>query len=195
MKTYYHDGFTFYTKEEAMLAEVESKRVEYMEERIDYTNPARVLSIYNKAVDEGIFKGQVGLTYLRKIQEYLFQCPDISSDMIQAIPAWEPVSDVTPKKQKKEKPIKTQQLMFSVIMNIALVIAVIAMFAIALTSEQPNILNYEKNLQNKYAAWEQELNKKEQELRKKERELSADEDTEYLEETSVESLEENVMTE
>ena len=31
------------------------------------------------------------------------------------------------------------------------------MFAIALTSDEPNILNYERALVNKYSAWEQEL--------------------------------------
>lgn len=171
MNTYYHNGFSFYTKEEAALAEVESKRVAYMEERIDYTNPARVLSIYNKAIDEKIFKGQVGLTYLRKIQEFLENSPDVAREQIQAIPAWEPIEIAPVKKQKPKKEEKSQQFIFSVIMNIALVIAVISMFAITLTSDQPNIINYEKNLQNKYATWDQELRQKEQELRAKEREL------------------------
>ena len=62
-------------------------------------------------------------------------------------------------------------LHLSVIMNIVMIVAIIAMFVITLNSDQPNILNYERNLQNKYASWEQELTRREQTVREKEREL------------------------
>lgn len=52
-------------------------------------------------------------------------------------------------------------------MNIVMVIAIIAMFIITLNSDQPNVLNYERNLQNKYATWEQELTQREQTVREK----------------------------
>ena len=89
MRQYEVNGFSFYTKEEAALAELESKRVDYMQERMEYDNPLRVLSIYNKAIDEGIFQGQVGIAYLRKIQDYLWNQPDVPKDQIQPIPAGE----------------------------------------------------------------------------------------------------------
>ena len=59
----------------------------------------------------------------------------------------------------------------SVMLNVVLVIAVIAMFVITLTSDQPNVLNYERALTNRYASWEQELTEREQAVREKEREL------------------------
>ena len=66
---------------------------------------------------------------------------------------------------------KKAGLCLSVIMNIVMIVAIIAMFVITLNSDQPNILNYERNLQNKYASWEQELTRREQTVREKEREL------------------------
>ena len=66
---------------------------------------------------------------------------------------------------------KKAGLCLSVIMNIVMIVAIIAMFVITLNSDQPNILNYERNLQNKYASWEQELTQREQTVREKEREL------------------------
>ena len=180
MRQYEVNGFSFYTKEEAALAELESKRVDYMQDRMEYDNPLRVLSIYNKAIDEGIFQGQVGIAYLRKIQDYLWNQPDVPKDQIQSIPAGEglaPGADwreetvhkrreaSIPKNKKTEKKVDPQLFKFSVIMNIAFIIAIIAMFAITLNSENPNILNYEKNLQNKYATWEQQLREKEAELK------------------------------
>lgn len=63
----------------------------------------------------------------------------------------------------------------SVIINGLLVIAVAAMFYIATTSTNPNILNYEKSLVNKYAYWEQELSERENAVRERERALEAEE--------------------
>ena len=57
------------------------------------------------------------------------------------------------------------------VLNILLVLAVCAMFTIALNSENPNILNYERAVRDKYASWEQELTQREQTIREKEREL------------------------
>ena len=53
-----------------------------------------------------------------------------------------------------------------------LVLAIISMFCISFLSENPNILNYERSITNKYAAWEQELTEREKAVREKERELS-----------------------
>ena len=49
-----------------------------------------------------------------------------------------------------------------------LVIAIIAMLVITLSSDQPNILNYETALQNRYSTWEQELTERERAVREKE---------------------------
>ena len=59
----------------------------------------------------------------------------------------------------------------SLILNVLLVIAICAMFAISLKSDNPNILNYKKNLTNQYAAWEQQLTERENAVREKEKEL------------------------
>lgn len=74
-------------------------------------------------------------------------------------------------RRKKELQEKQHQLRLSLIVNAVLVLGLIAMFFIALRSEQPNILNYEKNIKDRYAAWEQELTEREQAVRKMELEL------------------------
>jgi hypothetical protein len=74
---------------------------------------------------------------------------------------------------EKTKQLITQKRLLRrlVIINIALIIAVFGMFFIALSGKQPNILNYERALQNRYASWEQELTQLETKLRQKELEL------------------------
>lgn len=61
--------------------------------------------------------------------------------------------------------------MISTILNVVLALAVVGMFAITLKSDNPNILNYEKQIINKYASWDQELTEREQAVREKERQL------------------------
>jgi hypothetical protein len=55
--------------------------------------------------------------------------------------------------------------------NVLLALLIILMFVIAINSNQPNILNYRRILQNRYASWEQDLTQREQAIRDKEREL------------------------
>jgi hypothetical protein len=66
---------------------------------------------------------------------------------------------------------KREGIKISVCINILLVILVAAMFWITLNSENPNILNYKTQIENKYAMWEQELTRREKEIRQKEAEL------------------------
>ena len=55
--------------------------------------------------------------------------------------------------------------------NLFLAALVIAMFAITLKSDNPNILNYKNVIVNQYASWEQELSEREQAVREKEQQL------------------------
>lgn len=59
----------------------------------------------------------------------------------------------------------------SVIINVALVIIIIVMIAITATSSNPNILNYETKLQDKYSSWQEELDRRQKVIEQKEKEL------------------------
>ena len=61
----------------------------------------------------------------------------------------------------KKKQEDAKKLNISIWINVILVIMVIAMFVIANTGSNPNILNYENAIINKYAEWEQELRERE----------------------------------
>lgn len=177
------EGFSFYTDKDAEMAELEHKKIEYLEARMDYSDPEKILKIYDKAIHDRIFKTPVGLFYLRQIQDYLLSQESIAPEKVAAIPlyqsfAGEVRSEQNPArnrvklsdaKEKQEK--RASALSISVILNLLLTAAVIAMFVIALNASQPNILNYEKAIKNRYAAWEQELTEREQVIREKEREL------------------------
>lgn len=172
------EGFLFYTDKDAVLAAQEEKKVEYMESKMDYDNPASVLHIYNRAVQERIFKTPVGMMYLKYVQQFLNGCEEINQEEINPISLFvtfdgEIREHSNPAKQRVQpaKKKKSNILPISIILNMALIAAVIAMFVITLNASQPNILNYEKNLVNQYSEWAQELTEREQAVREKEMEL------------------------
>ena len=171
-------GFAFYSEKDARLAEQERQKIAYLDKRIDRTNLESVLVIYKKALDDRVFRTPVGLEYLRELQGELKAEQDLLGEEIPPIPLWTNFADTREKTSPARRRIKpapeenkNTTFRLSLIMNIVMVIAIIAMFIITLNSDQPNVLNYERNLQNKYATWEQELTQREQTVREKEREL------------------------
>ena len=59
----------------------------------------------------------------------------------------------------------------ALILDIILLLVIVAMLIITLSSDNPNVLNYEYAVQNKYAQWEQDLTERERQLKLKEKEL------------------------
>lgn len=179
---YVAEGYSFYTERDAVLAQNERKKVQYLEARLDYSKPETILRIYKKMIAERVFKSPVGLLFLRDMQQYLLKQPGISGDEVEAIPLYvsfegefreqsSPARDRVRPAPKKEQKKRSFALPISIMINIGLVVAVIAMFVIALKADQPNILNYERTITDRYASWEQELTEREQEIRLRELEL------------------------
>ncbi len=85
------------------------------------------------------------------------------------------------KKVKKQISLERQVLLYkrraNVFMWITVVLAVVVvgMFAITMTSDQPNILNYETKIINKYSSWEEELSEREKAVTEREQELAENE--------------------
>ena len=173
-------GYLFYTEKDAQLARTELQKIEYLEARIDYSAPDTIRYIYEKAIHERIFKTPVGLGYLKQLRDFLLSQPGMEPSGIMDIPLYiaydgelrertEPArSRIAPSKKKD-----TEKMRFTIsaFLNGLLILAVICMFYISYRSEQPNIVNYERALTDKYASWEQELTQREQMIREKEKEL------------------------
>ena len=72
---------------------------------------------------------------------------------------------------KKKVDPQVKKLRYSILGNVILVCLVIILFAIALTGENANAINYRNAIVNEYSEWEQELTERENTVREKEREL------------------------
>lgn len=177
---YLAEGFVFDNYNDARQAQQEYKKIAYLERHMDYSTPENILAVYEKAIEDRVFKTPVGIVYLKRLQSYLLEEASIEPEKISPIPVFytcEPVLRETdsparqrirePQKQKKRFPV----LPFSIFLNLALITAVIAMFAVTLGSEHPNVFNYRRALTDQYASWEQELTQRERIVREKEKEL------------------------
>ncbi|MCR4618786.1 MAG: hypothetical protein K5669_11465 [Lachnospiraceae bacterium] len=176
------DGYAFYNESDAILAEAERKKVEYLHTHLNTSDPDKVFAVYSKAVSDRMFKTPIGVDFLREMQTFLIEQCDFAPDAVPPIPLFveydrtlrdrEVIDHKKITVKKKKAPKERVPFMFiSVVLNIALIAAVIAMFFITLKSDQPNIINFETALVNKYSAWEQELSEKDSALRAKEKEL------------------------
>ena len=176
-------GFSFLTEEDEKLARAEQRKIEYLEARIDYTRPESILHVYDKTIQEQLFKTPVGLLYLKKMQDFLLKQPTIPPEKVKAIPLYDTYTDMDQSSSGTDKPNprafqkrerEKARFQISVVLNILLALAICAMFVISFVSDHPNIYNYERALQDKYASWEQDLTARERAVRDKERELSID---------------------
>lgn len=170
-------GYAFANEEDARLAREELKKVHFFDTKMDYSNTENVLMLFQKILEERVFRTQIGMDYLHRLQNLLVE-RGVESERIPVIPinaVYRPQMNKqnrpqTPKRvEMHEKQREHTLLLSSLIVNAAIVILVILLFAITLKSDNPNILNYEKALVNKYASWEQDLSERENKVREAER--------------------------
>ena len=173
-------GFSFPSKEQADAAAEEEKKIYYIKSRLNKSDIQSVLVIYNKMIKGNVLKTPVGVAFLKELHDELIKNPAISQDQIDSIPFGASYMDddrvpksrevILTKKNEELESCRTRLRICGVVIA-GLLLCIIAMFAITMKSENPNILNYETAIQNKYAQWEQELTEREKKVRAKEQEL------------------------
>lgn len=191
-------GFSFENPTTGEEALKEQEAIEYVNKQLNFDDTKSLLVLYNQMVTRRMFHTEVGFSYLKSIQDYLMKS-DVDPAIIESIPIASYESDLDNKasdnpsdssrdrksdrnsddikaKNRERKLISknktlTKLVISFIVIAIVLVITIVAMFVIANTSHNPTILNYEEVLQNKYASWEQDLQRREAEVEKKEKAL------------------------
>ena len=172
-------GYEFTSKEDAQIAKDELNAIKYVSSKTNSKDPKQVYSLYNKIIERKLFSTQIGMNYLKSLQTFLYK-----SSEIQPIPINIDTQDeINIRRERSEFKSELRDLSIKVaryknnftrvmIINVILVIIIVAMFIILNTSSNPNIINYEVNLQNKYAQWQEQLQSQEQSLNARENELN-----------------------
>ena len=78
-------GYRFATVADAETARMEIKKVENLEQRLDYRKPQNVLLVYNRAVENQVFLTPIGLSYLQKMQKEMVKW-GVPTDKVQPVP-------------------------------------------------------------------------------------------------------------
>jgi hypothetical protein len=178
-KAYIVQGYLFADEAEADLARSEIKKIKYIEERMNYNNVKMIFNFYNNCIENKIFVTPIGYAYMEKTKEFILA--NGYSEEVLPIPIAS--NNHTMKREMKKILQREEQLKkdkerivgrarITFMLNIVLFILVILMFLIASTSDKPNIINYEKVIQNEYATWAEELSERENIVREKELQLS-----------------------
>lgn len=175
------NGYCFGSLQDAKEARNESQTIAYFKEKTRGRTAGNLLALYDKLLDEKVFKTPVGWEYLKQLQEEILKS-DISPDQVRPITLYtgftyrvqEDVQKAAMRQaeaiaQRKEK--KDYRFRVSLCVNFLLAVLVAGMFLITLKSDNPNILNYKQVLTNQYASWEQNLTERENRIREKEQEL------------------------
>ena len=175
------NGYCFGSLQDAKEARNESQTIAYFKEKTRGRTAGNFLALYDKLLDEKVFKTPVGWEYLKQLQEEILKS-DISPDQVRPITLYtgftyrvqEDAQKAAMRQaeaiaQRKEK--KDYRFRVSLCVNFLLAVLVAGMFLITLKSDNPNILNYKQVLTNQYASWEQNLTERENRIREKEQEL------------------------
>ncbi len=172
-------GYRFLTKEDAEKATMDMSKINLLETRVKASKPNDIHAVYEKAIENKIFKTPIGWRYLIDLREKLLSNGYSKEDIV-PIPleismtrhsAFENIAvkqRVVP--DKKEKNLEFKRI-FPIVLNVVLIIVVILMFVMASTSENDNIINYKRNITNRYSSWDEELKEREKTVREAEKRL------------------------
>lgn len=183
-------GFRFASEADAQKARMDESKIKLLESRVKASKTSDIKAVYDKALENKIFKSPIGWLYLNRLRGKLID-GGVNAEDISPIPleisitrhsALEGLS--IPQRIKREEENKKDfKKIFSLILNIALIIVVILMFIIAVTSENDNIINYKSNITNRYAAWEQNLKERERTVREAEKRLGLEDTSDFYTES------------
>lgn len=162
--------FLFSNTQDVLMAQEELEKIEKLEPKIGQADIELLYKLYNKSIEKRTFQTPVGHEFMLKVKRILDNNPNTPGEVV-PIPLYTTFDLTTRREQEaiekrqqfmaKKKQDDGKKLKTSIIINVILGIMIIVMFYIATTGKNPNILNYENALINKYAEWEQELRDRE----------------------------------
>ena len=99
-------GFEFNNEENFNMAKKELDYTMHINENLNNLNSEKTLELYNKLIDDKLFKTPIGMEFLRKLQKKLFNDKTIDNSKIKSIPAiiyTEESTDNSDKSNRRDK--------------------------------------------------------------------------------------------
>ena len=182
-------GFEFVSENDAQKGQMDLSKIKLLESRVKASRPGDLKAVYEKAIENKIFKTPIGWGYLLNLRKKLLESGFKEEDLIPiplnvSITRHSAMENLTvrqriiPDTSKKESPFKR---IFPIVLDIVLAILVVVMFLIAASGENDNIINYKRNVTNRYSSWEQDLTDREKAVREAEKRLGIEDTSSYYE--------------
>lgn len=184
------EGFLFSDDASYEKAKKDSEIIKYLKNKVNMSDPAQVLRLYQQAIEQDLFNTIIGYEFLKKLQDYLLSLDDINDAEVLPIPQNLTSKDttgeydnallrkenvkLTEKNKKLSGAVKKYKGKYNVTLTVTiiLIVTVCVMFFISLSSNLPTIVNYRTKITDEYSSWQDELDEKEKELDKREQELN-----------------------
>ena len=168
-------AFSFEDEEAYKKALKELEGIKYIKERLSLDDPKRVISIYNKIIEDKMFETPVGLSFMYELGEILMSAGvdqkglmtfDVKTCAVRKEGEKDSVGELKGKlKETRGKLVKTRRrFALSFIVMLILAAAIVAMMIISSQGETVTVLNYRNKIINEYEQWEQELEEREQKI-------------------------------
>ena len=170
--------YMFSTLEEANVAKLELDKIQKLTEKLVDADDEMLFKVYNRSIEKNTFRTPVGLEFMKALKKRLEKSRKIKDNVL-PIPVSVNNLEISEAKEKEDDIKKVRGdakkyssfFKWSLFINAVLVVVIIALFVITGTSKNPNIINYENALIDKYSSWESDLTQKEKDLRIKEKEI------------------------
>lgn len=173
MEKYVVLGYEFDNKASADAAKNEMEMISKIKSQGNMNNYKIALSVYNKLIEQNLFKTQIGFEFMRTLQKELLAVKDIDKSEIKAIKisdekdsAKKPDQKTTEYSKSIDKNKKIAQkykdmFMKSLIVNIVFAIVIAAMFLIVKYSDRFDDQAHRERIENEYISWEKDLKERE----------------------------------
>jgi hypothetical protein len=179
-------GYRFTDMQAYKEVKKELETIEYIRANTDLSEIGKVTKLYHKLVERKTLKTIVGYMFLKELQDKIVNEGIISRESVPAIhiEVGNKISKTlktsfgqeTVEKQAAKLEDYRIRIRNSRIINIFMVVIIIAMIAISIFSDRSVFINYENEIVNKYASWDEELNNRQKILDEKEKMLEEKED-------------------
>ncbi len=180
-------GYEFMSEIDAQKADMDLSKIKLLQARAKVSRPSDIKAVYEKAIENKIFKTPIGWNYLSGLREKLLESGYTEDELIPiplnvSMTRHSAMENLTVKQRiKVEKPKEKLEFgrIFPIVLDVVLFILVIVMFVITMNSDSDNILNYKTNVTNRYSAWDEELTEREKAVREAEKRLGIQDSSSY----------------
>lgn len=171
------EGFLFTELNDYQEAKKEAESIEYIKANNNLDDYHQLLKLYHKMVEQNYFRTPVGYLFLKQLQNRILKEGFVGNSNLPCIPVGKKKTAAKILRLKEQDKTNKQpdmtteykiRLRNSRIVSLFLLVIIIIMIFMSVYSDRTRFTEYQNQITNRYAAWEEDLNAREKALKEKE---------------------------